>query len=199
MANSGEVLVAGFSAVIAFGAFGTGLYQYYRAQVWKKSEFAADQLQRLTDDSTLALCCVFLDWEARRIAVPKEYSVFTSDTSFAHDWNKLKDALKPEEKEANYPFPLVLYRDAFDQFFVYLDRINHYISVGLFQVEDVYPLTYWLGELKASRNLAPGDQHVFLTFINHYHYWGVKALMKKFEDYEQEVAAGMKPRLESVR
>jgi hypothetical protein len=198
MEKSGEVLVAGFSAVIGFVALGTGLYQYYRSQVWKKSEFAAAQLQRLTDDPTLALCCVFLDWGARRIAVPKEYSVFTSDnqTSFVHDWNNFKAAMQPEYQEANFQFPLVLYRDSFDQFFVYLDRINHYIAIGLFKVEDVYPLSYWLGELKASRYLESKDKHVFLTFIEHYHYWGVKSLMKKFDDYERAVAAGMKPRLE---
>lgn len=197
----GEVLVAAFSAAIGFIGFGTGLYQYYRSQVWKKSEFAAAQLQRLTDDPTLALCCIFLDWGPRKIAVPKEYSVFTdnNETSFVHNWDNLKTAMKPEYKEANFQFPLVLYRDSFDQFFVYLDRINHYIGIGLFKVEDVYPLSYWLNELKASRYLQAKDQHVFLTFIDHYHYTGVRSLMKKFDHYEREMAAGMKPRqLESA-
>ena len=36
---------------------------------------------------------------------------------------------------------------------------------------------------------------VFMTFIDHYGYAGVKALMEKFDHYERELAAGMKPRL----
>jgi hypothetical protein len=191
-----EHILPYLSALIGLGGFGIGLYQYYRAQIWKKSEFAAAQLQRLSDDPALTLCCIFLDWGPRRIAVPKNYAVFTTnnETSFTHDWDSLKAALVPEHKDANFQFPLVLYRDTFDKFFTYLDRINHYLHVGLFKVEDVYPLYYWLNELKESRYLSPKDKHIFLTFIDHYHYVGVRALMKKFEHYEREMAAGMKPR-----
>ena len=47
MENAVEEIVAYLSALIAAGAFAFGLYQYYRAQIWKKSEFAAAQLQRM--------------------------------------------------------------------------------------------------------------------------------------------------------
>jgi hypothetical protein len=61
MANTLKEIFAYSGAIIGIAAFGIGLYQYYRAQIWKKSEFAAAQIQRLTDDPALALCCIFLD------------------------------------------------------------------------------------------------------------------------------------------
>jgi hypothetical protein len=55
-------------------------------------------------------------------------------------------------------------------------------------------LGYWLNGLTASRYLKCEEKDVFLTFIDHYNYTGVRALLKKFDVYEQQMAAGMKPR-----
>jgi hypothetical protein len=81
----------------------------------------------------------------------------------------------------------------FDKFFAYLDRINHYLAIGLFDVKDVYPLKYWLDQIKASRYTSPED-NVFMPFIDFYGYHGVRALMKKFDNEEEMMAAGMKAR-----
>lgn len=56
-----------------------GLYQYYRAERWKRSEFAAKQNEKLLTDPILVLCLKFLDWSELRIAVPEEYKVYTKD------------------------------------------------------------------------------------------------------------------------
>ena len=189
-------VLTSLSGLIGLGGFGVGLYQYYRAQVWKKSEFAAAQLQRLTDDPDLALCCVFLDWGERKIPVPERYKVFTanSEVSFKHDWDSVKQALTPENKESNFNFPLVLYRDLFDKFLVYLEGINFYLSRGLFKVDDVCSLKYWLDELRRSRYLKGEDQKVFMKFIDHYHYEGVKSLMKKLDKHAEKEVRRLKPR-----
>ena len=159
-----------------------GLFQYYKAQKWKKSEFAAGLLEQLSSSPDLALCCIFLDWKARRIAVPEKYKVFTEDTSFVHRWEDLTKALSSDEEEANFVFPLVLYRDVFDQFFTYLDRISHYINIGLFDVKDVQSLAYWLKQLKNSRYAVKDGTtgeiiNPFFKFINAYDYQGTKNLL----------------------
>lgn len=194
--TSARDLLTSLSGLIGLGGFGVGLYQYYRAQVWKKSEFAAAQLQRLTDDPDLALCCVFLDWGQRKIPVPEKYIVFTAndETSFTHDWDSVKRAMTPEDKESNFTFPMVLYRDLFDKFLVYLEGTNFYLSRGLFDVDDIRSLKYWLDELRWSRYLEGDDQKVFMNFIDYYHYDGVKSLMKKLDLAEEKQAAGMKPK-----
>jgi len=189
-------ILSGLTALIGVSGFGFGMYQYYKAQLWKKSEFAASQLQQLSDNPDLALCCVFLDWEARRIPIPERYQVFVKEDekSFVHNWDNVKRGLALENDEANFDWPYVLYRDVFDQFFVYLDRINHYISIGLFKVEDVYSLKYWLDEIESSRYLPKGEKDIFIKFIESYGYHGVINLMDTFKLEEQKIKAGMRPR-----
>lgn len=185
-------IISWLTALLGASGFAFGLYQYYRAQLWKKSEFAASQVQQLSDNPDLALCCVFLDWDVRRIPVPERYSVFTEEKSFKHDWNNVLHAMIPEDQKANFDWPLVLYRDVFDKFFIYLDRVNHYISIGLFEVEDVYNLKYWLDEIKSPRYMKEENKNVFMKFIDFYGYVGVKRLMDKFESEEEKIRAGMK-------
>lgn len=186
MENTSEGGLKGILTVLSafLGIVGLlfGLLQYYKAQQWKKSEFAAGLLEQLWSNPDLALCCIFLDWKARRIPVPEKYRVFTEDTSFVHRWEDLTRALSSDEEEANFVFPLVLYRDVFDQFFTYLDRISHYINIGLFDVKDVQSLAYWLKQLKSSRyaikDPATGKTiNSFLKFIEAYDYKGTKNLL----------------------
>lgn len=103
-----------------------------------------------------------------------------------HDWDLLSKALEPEpdNEKVNFDFPLVLYRDVFDQFFTYLDRINHYINVGLFGIRDIEALRYWIQELQNPRYLEAGKDtqkfNPFLDFVDKYGYLSVKELMVKF-------------------
>jgi hypothetical protein len=170
------------SVFLGFFGFIFGLYQYYKAEKWKKSEFAASLLEQLSNNPDLSLCCIFLDWKERKIAVPEKYKFFTSEASFIHNWDHLTKALRPKENDANLDFPLVLYRDVFDQFFKYLDKINHYIKIGLIEVKDVQILEHWLNELKNSNYKIQDANNVdeinpFLEFINTYNYNGTKNLL----------------------
>lgn len=171
------------AAVLGIGGLGFGLFQYYKAQQWKKSEFAASLIQQLSTNPDLALCCMFLDWRTRSIAVPEKYRVLTEADQFKHTWGDLQKALRPESQDAVFQFPQVLYRDAFDQFFSYLDRIDHYLNIGLFDVRDVERLRYWIEEHRSPRCLgAEGGSappNPFLSFIESY-YYSVKELMLKF-------------------
>jgi hypothetical protein len=60
-------VVAIIGTAVALGGFGFGLYQYQVAQKWKRSELAARQLEMLSTDPKLAMCCQFLDWKSRRV------------------------------------------------------------------------------------------------------------------------------------
>lgn len=51
-----------FVALAAIAGFFFGLYQYRKAQKWKRLEFAAGQLQRLTTEPDLVLAMMFLEY-----------------------------------------------------------------------------------------------------------------------------------------
>jgi len=163
--------------IIGVSGFIFGLYQYYIGQKWKKSEFAAKQLEQLANDARLATCCQLLDWSTRTLPVPEPYRALTKETVFLHEWHTLANAMLPEVQKGSFEWQEILYRDLFDHFFNYLERLNHCIGIKLITVKDVASLKYWLQQIAAPRF---GDKPVFIDFIRAYGYLGVLELMNKF-------------------
>lgn len=167
--------------IIGFIGFSFALYQYRISQKWRKSEFAAKQLELLSSDPDIAFCCQVLDYIARRIPTPEKYRVFTGDTSFVHNQQLLVPAMQPEAGQDHFEWPLVIYRDSFDRFFGHLESINHYISIKLFTIKDVSSLEYWLMQISNPRFVEEKDKLIFINFIKAYKYLGVLALMDRFK------------------
>lgn len=139
----GEVIAA-LGVVVGAVGFAIGLYQYHIAQKWKKSEFAAKLLEELANDERLTTCCKLLDYSTRKLPVPSQYRPLTEDSIFLHNWEALGKAMSSEVDMRKFEWQAVLYRDLFDYFFGYLERINHYIDIGLITAKDVSSLEYWL-------------------------------------------------------
>ena len=60
-------------SVIGIGGILFGVYQYRQAQKWKRLEFAANQLQRLTSVPELAVAYMFLNYSKRGVPLPEKY------------------------------------------------------------------------------------------------------------------------------
>ena len=173
-------VVAVVGAIIGVGGLLFGLRQYSAGEKWKRSEFAAKQLEELSSDPRLQLCCKLLDWSVRLAPVPDEYRALTSETTFMHDWNVVAEAMVKESPQSRFDWQHMMYRDLFDHFFGYLERIEHFLSIGLFSVSDVASLKYWLDALADPRFLDGADRLVFFDFLRRYEYDGVVALMRRF-------------------
>ena len=165
---------------ITIGAIGLGfgLYEYHIAQKWKRAEFAGKLLDKLSDDPILARCCIFLDYSERRMAVPCEYGIFTEEKYFDHNWQVLEQGLLHEDKKKRFKWKEVMYRDSFDYFFTYLERINHFISIKLIDIAHVSNLKYWLEQIAQPRFT---ESPVFMEFIEGYAYDDVLQLMERYE------------------
>ena len=169
--------IAALGVVVGAVGFAFGLYQYHIAQKWKKSEFAAKLLEELANDERLTACCKLLDYSTRKLPVPSQYRSLTEASIFLHNWEALGAAMSPEGEMSKFDWQAVLYRDLFDYFFSYLERINHYIDIGLITAKDVSSLEYWLQQIASPRF---AKTPVFRGFIQAYGYGGVLDLMKKY-------------------
>ena len=171
------------SVILALGGLAFGLYQYYIAQKWKRAEFAAQQLEKLSADPELDLCCKLLDWAIRISPVPEKYAALTDEKTYVHDWRILHQAMLPEESsdKADWDWQHTMYRDTFDKLFNYLERINHYISINLISERDVTTLRYWLEQISDPRFLPPDKRTLFLRYIERYKYQGVLEMMRRFQ------------------
>lgn len=124
---------------------------------------------------------MLLDWNIRQMPVPEKYRVLTKEPTFIHNWEILAEAMLPEEEKGTFEWQHVLYRDLFDGFFKYLERINHFISIKLISQRDVASLRYWLEQISAPRFVESNERSIFLEFILRYDYSGVIDLMRRFD------------------
>lgn len=174
-------LISLIGLFIGIAGFLIGMSRYEKAQKWKKAEFAAQQLEKLSNDPVLELATIMLDWEGRKVTIPDKYKHFTEEYTFVHSWAHMKKAmvgsLVPENGQYDFDWQDVLYRDTFDYFFSYLERIDHFIDSNLISTEDVKPIEYWLEQINKSKF---NNDSVFSEYIKYFEYTGVNDLMKKF-------------------
>lgn len=165
--------------ILAATGFLTGLRQYEKAQKWKRSEFAAAQLEKLVSNDELALACIFLDSNNVRVLVPKEFKALAEEETFVHDWSILVRAMTSGLDSRSFPneYRAVIYRRVFDKFFDYLELINHYITIKLIDISDVSTLEYWLVRIAQPYFV---EESVFISYLKTFNYKGTIQLMRKF-------------------
>ena len=177
-----ELILKTVVAVTAVGGFLFGIYQYTKAQHWKRAEFAAKELERLSTDPVLSLACIFLDYDERTVNVPEIYKEMAKSNSFIHRWAILEKAmmasLTTNDGRNGFTWLEVLYRDVFDHFFTYLVSIDHYIDIDLVSKRDISILKYWLEKL--SHPPFADRRPIFDGYIKYFSYYGVDKLIVRF-------------------
>jgi len=163
-----------------------GLLQYRRAQIWKRMEFAASLVRRISADNELTLAITFLDWRHRHFAIPDKYkSVAAGRLQFCHSHEAMARVfslssreilpetgmldLKPEE----ITLESMIYIDVFDRFFEYMEEINSFIEMGLVNKADVKLLSYWANRIISLKYL---QTEIFIEYLKYYKLSGVFAL-----------------------
>ena len=180
MAMEAENYIALGTAFLGLSGLGFGLYQYYVAQKWKRSEFAAKHLEQLATDPELSLLCKLLDWNKRHLPVPEKYRPLTKSPVFEHNWEVFAAAMIAHGRKGDYSWQEAMYRDLVDRFCEYLQSLNHYVTIGLIDLRDISTIKYWLRELARPRFASTRDEQMFLDFIKVFAYPGVFKLMDRF-------------------
>lgn len=186
------------TGVLGLVGLGFGLYQYYVAQKWKRSEFAAKHLEQLMTDPDLSLLCKLLDWKRRNLPVPEKYLPLTDPiTVFEHNWTEFATALIGGRRQGNYTWQQAMYRDLLERFCEYFQALNHFVTIGLIDLRDIVTVKYWLEQLARPRYANKGDEEMFIGFIKFFVYPGVLELMDRFQVDRPKVSEG-RAELDSV-
>ncbi|CCO45553.1 hypothetical protein VIBNISOn1_1530007 [Vibrio nigripulchritudo SOn1] len=151
---------------VAIGGFLFGLYQYYSAQVWKGTEFAAKQVELLSSDPKISIASRALEWNNRKFRVPEKMDVEIKEEFFQHDPEKLASALIPHSEKKEFENTDIFYLDVYDHYFNYLERVNHYLSQGMFSIDDIEPICYRATLLTEANNLEYSKIKAYLDFYN---------------------------------
>lgn len=169
-----------FGALIAFGV---GLYQYHKAQLWQRSQFVAQQMSAFFADPCIKSALLLLDYSRIRLTSAgtrakegEEGRVF-DDALLIHSL-RLHTAFQNEEERFNQSEMLA--RESFDALFTWLESFDHFLVAGLVTSKDLSPyLRYWLKIMADPKSgWKPPEYYAAVSrFITGYGYHGVRHLI----------------------
>ena len=181
-------LFEALGALAAIAGIWFGALQYSAAQKWKKTELAAQELDKLRSDELLVISLLMLDWHTRVIRVPDAYvDPVTSRTLLMHNVQTMNRALGRalgEESGATVDLETVVYIDALDRLFMYLEQVNHYLDVSLVRERDVSSLAYWLQRIE----LTTRDSPLLARYLDEFNFEGVRELANRLREYMETPA-----------
>ena len=141
--------------IISVSTIMMGVFQYMKAQQWKKAEFVSKEIKEFYDNFDIKRAFVLLDWNSNELALKeneideKKKIYFTDDMIFSaltlneNKGNDLEGFCKEE----------VVIRSIFDGFFGWLIMFNSYIETKLVTADDLKPyLIYWIQILADANN-----------------------------------------------
>jgi len=177
--NQIDTLLHGLALVAGGVAFGCGLYQYSRAQAWKRHEFVATEIRQFDAEPQARNAMLMIDWGTRDIELfpshpdyPSRYSLITRPVLYTalttHD--KIGRPFTPAEAAI---------RDCFDSFFAGLDRFEQFIQAGLVSATEFKPyLAYWIRSICEDAN--PELRRILNEYVAFYHFEGVATLFGRY-------------------
>jgi hypothetical protein len=153
-AEIGAIITALAAIVGGFAA----LFQYYRSERRRRAEFSVSQQRMIRDEETLFFCCRALDWGVGLLPIPTKYEyLFPEGTrSIEHNWDLMEHALEimlhRDFCDLNLRSQFLLYRNAFDDFFQYLDGLAVYYKFGVIRDRDVLSvIDYYIKLMKCPK------------------------------------------------
>lgn len=127
---------------------------------WRKAQLAREMLKGLHEDPYATDLMTMLDWDDRDFFVKSSRSQRGEFEKIR--WNDLWAALRITEVEFNDKEKFI--RDCLDAFFGRMQTLQHYLAIGLIELEDVsHPYDYYLDTYPIRKNL------MFDRFIGKYH------------------------------
>jgi len=177
-----------------FTSIAVGIFQYRKAQHWKRAEWVAQEMKVFFGQAQVQNALLMIDWGKRRIPLfpfrenaEDRYVEITDDV--------IRDALLPHEERQGFNQTEESIRDCFDCFLDGLERYESYVGAKLVTRADLEPyLSYWCYQITTAREGDPKvDRLVQLRkYITRYGYLGANRLIRRLAHQAQ------RRRLESV-
>jgi hypothetical protein len=163
-------------------AFGIGIYQYLRAQKWKRREFLAAQIKDFENDRKVQAALTMLDWSGRKIAFFPDTA--TTPLALKVDDKLLCSALVPHEAVEGYRTHEALIRDCFDRLFDGLVRFSNFVEADLISLDELRPyLRYWMRSISGTKQdyHCPDFYTLLHNYIIYYDFTEARQLIESFD------------------
>lgn len=203
-----QVIVSFFGFIGAISAFTFAIFQYRKAEKWRRMQFVADEVRELEADPIIQNALLMIDWGVRKINLflipdpkPTEYVKITRDVQWRallphplkHQFPEYQAKTRMDiegtsgeirpGRDLGFQVTEARIRDTYDAFLTRLDRFETFIASGLIRAEELRPfIFYWIDALTSTE--GPDDDAIWrctlLTYIEYYKYTGVNSLFDRF-------------------
>ncbi len=203
-----QVVVSFFGFIGAISAFTFAIFQYRKAEKWKRMQFVADEVRDLEADPIIANALLMIDWGVRKInlfLIPDptaaDYVKITRDVQWrallphplkqAHPEYQAKTKMDIEGtsgeirpgRDLGFHVTEARIRDTYDAFLTRLDRLETFIDADLIRAQELRPfIYYWIDALTTLD--GPEDDGTWrctlLTYLDFYKYTGVNRLFERY-------------------
>lgn len=175
-------IIALFGLVGSFLTLLVGVWQYSKAQSWKRAEFVANEVKEMMKDRQVKNALVMLDWTARKVEFfpnaetpDARFSTITDDT--------LCGAFAKHVDKPRFTREEVAIRDTFDVFFDDLERFECFIESKLVKPKDFRPyLIYWIKAIAGEGAVERRREMIraMWSYIDFYDFSGIQDLCARY-------------------
>lgn len=184
-----EVADAVLKALALLGAaiaFCAGLFQYVRAQRWKRAEWVAQEMRQFFSDEAVGRALLMIDWGARAIAFPADGAGGGSRVIRVTDEMVTKALKHHSERQGGFEPDEAQIRDTFDHFLDSLERFASFRAAGLVTSNDLKPyLAYWIHNIRSATG-APDGAGRLVQLRSYIQQYGFRGVQRLFEDYRDD-------------
>lgn len=170
--------------LVSIIAFFKGLFEYTKAQKWKKAEFVSKEMKEFLNDFDVKRAFILLDWSYSEIPL-KENEIDSTTKKLWFDQTLIMKSLKTHYEVHNGEFTLEesTIKMIFDSLFEKLLIFEHYIKSGLITKADIQPyLIYWIeiiADIENSMKPIEVKKQMFV-YIDQYGYSELRCFFKRF-------------------
>ena len=171
-------------------AFLIGLWQFRRAQRWKRVEFVAGEAEKFFNDESVKAALAMLDWSQKSIALFRYRD--PNDTRLIWVTYQLVAGSLSTNPNQTYDSKSTAIREIFDRFLTSIERFENFIQAGVVKESDLRPyFHYWTNLLSGSDKKSPRVTAELLPqfwrFVTHYGYGKVVHFVKRYDNLATEL------------
>lgn len=158
-----------------------GIYEYTKAQKWKKAEFVSKEIKEFYNDFDIKRAMILLDWNSNELDL--KTNEIEGEKKFYFNDDLIVSALQTHKDSPSFSDKEVVIKGVFDSLFDRLTMFDNYIETGLIRTNDIKPyLIYWIRILADSQNDRKSKEvrSQIWKYIDEYGYDRIRTFCNKF-------------------
>ncbi|HKV99045.1 MAG TPA: hypothetical protein VJN96_04435 [Vicinamibacterales bacterium] len=153
MPTDAATSIAYVGAFVGLVGGGIALFNSRKGVTWKRAELASNYMKDFNNNPELVFASRCLDWNGGKLVIPENLQPYMPDgvRYIEHDRQIFAKAMRPNLQigELSDDPRIQIYRTSMDSFLSWLSLVSSALGRGLFLVEDLQDVGYWVSKIQS--------------------------------------------------